>query len=84
MQNDTSTATMVKRKGLAEQFSEAKKDLEEAGYDHFMKFNRNDLNKQSQDYENMRDNEINVLRESLNDKEAILAASFETVRQTLL
>ena len=80
MQNDTSAATVAKRKKLEEQLAEARKDLEETEYDHSIEAQENALNKQSEDYENARSNEINALRESLNDKEAILAASFETVR----
>lgn len=80
MQNDTSAATVAKRKKLEEQLAEAKKDLEEAEYEHSIEVQEDALNKQYEQYEQERNDEITALRESLNDKEAILAESFETVK----
>ena len=80
MQNDTSAATVAKRKKLEEQLAESKKDLEEAEYDHSIEVQEDALNKQYEQYEQERNDEIDTLRESLNDKEAILAESFNTVK----
>ncbi len=80
MQNDTSAATVAKRKKLEEQLAEAKKDLEEAEYEHSIEVQEDALNKQYEQYEQERNDEIDTLRESLNDKEAILAESFNTVK----
>ncbi|MBD5530250.1 MAG: hypothetical protein HDR02_17875, partial [Lachnospiraceae bacterium] len=81
MQNDTSAATIAKRKKLEEQLAEAKKDLEETEYDHSIEVQEDALNKQYENYEKERNEEIDALRESLNDKETILAESFETVKE---
>lgn len=80
MQNDNSAATIAKRKKLEEQLAEAKKDLEEAEYDHSITTQEDALNKQYEQYEKFRNDEIDALRDSLNDKEAIISASFETVK----
>ncbi len=81
IQNDTSAATVAKKKKLEEQLAEAKKDLEETEYDHSIEIQEDALNKQYENYEKERNGEIDALRESLNDKEAILAESFETVKE---
>lgn len=81
MQNDTSAATIAKRKKLEEQLAEAKKDLEETEYDHSIEVQEDALNKQYESYERERNEEIDALRESLNDKETVLAESFETVKE---
>lgn len=80
MQNDTSAATIAKRKKLEQQLSEAKKDLEEAEYQHSIDTQKEALETQREEYEQKRNEEIEVLRASLNDREAILSASFETVK----
>lgn len=80
MQNDNSAATIAKRKRLEQQLSEAKKDLEEAEYQHSVDTQKEALETQREEYEKKRNEEIEALRESLNDKEAILSASFETVK----
>lgn len=80
MQNDTSAATVAKRKKLEQQLSEAKADLEETQYQHSIEVQEDALNSQYEQYEKERNDEITALRESLNDKETILANSFETVK----
>lgn len=81
MQNDTSAATIAKRKQLEQQLFEAKADLEEVEYEHSIEIQEEALNKQYEAYEKERNDEIEKLRESLNDKETILAESFETVKE---
>lgn len=80
MQNDTSAATVAKRKKLEEQLAESKKDLEEAEYEHSIEVQEDALNAQLEAYEKERNDEIDTLRESLNNKEAIIAESFNTVK----
>lgn len=80
MQNDNSAATIAKRKKLEQQLIEAKKDLEEAEYQHSVDTQKEALETQREEYEKKRNEEIEELRESLNDMEAILSASFETVK----
>ncbi|MBD5460710.1 MAG: hypothetical protein HDR26_07180 [Lachnospiraceae bacterium] len=80
MQNDTSAATVAKRKQLEQQLADARADLDETQYQHSVEVQEDALNKQYEDYEKTRNEEIDTLRESLNDREAMLAQSFETVK----
>lgn len=80
MQNDTSAATVAKRKQLEQQLADAKAELEEAEYEHSIEVQEDALNKQYEQYEKERNEEIEALRASLNDRETILAESFETVK----
>ena len=80
MQNDTSAATVAKRKQLEQQLADARADLDETQYQHSVEVQEDALNKQYEDYEKTRNEEIDTLRESLNDREAMLAQSFEMVK----
>lgn len=80
MQNDTSAATAAKRKRLEQQLSEARKDLEESEYQHSVDAQKEALETQRGEYEQKRNEEIEALRESLKDREAVLSGSFETVK----
>lgn len=80
MANDDSAATVAKRKQLEEQFAQARKDLENAEYDHSIEAQENALNKQLEDYEAERNAEIEALRASLEEREALIAQSFENVK----
>lgn len=80
MANDSSASTIAKRKKLEEQLAEAKKDLEEAEYQHGIEAQEDALNKQYEDYEKERNDEIEALRASLKDMEAVLAGSFDAVK----
>lgn len=81
MSNDTTAATVAQRKKLEEQLAEAKKELEDAEYDHSIQSQKDALNKQYEDYEKTRNDEIETLRDSLNNQEKLIADSFETVKQ---
>lgn len=81
MQNDTTASTVAKRKLLEEQLAEAKKDLDKAEYDHSIEVQEEALNKEFERYEEERNAEIEALRKSLEDKEAMIFASFEAVKQ---
>lgn len=80
MQNDNTAATVAKRKQLEEQLTEARKDLENAEYDHSIEAQEDALNKQYEDYKSARDKEIEALKASLEERESLIAASFETVK----
>lgn len=80
MQNDDSAATIAKRKQLEEQLAQARKDLENAEYDHSIEAQENALNKQLEDYEAERNAEIEALRASLEERELLIAQSFENVK----
>ncbi len=80
MQNDDTAAAVAKRKQLEEQLAEARKDLENAQYDHSIEAQEEALNKQYEDYEKARNAEIEALKASLEEREALIAESFETVK----
>ena len=79
--NDDSAATVAKRKQLEAQLAEARKALEEAEYQHSIEEQENALNKEFENYETERNAEIEKLRASLEEKEQLIAASFEMVKQ---
>lgn len=81
MANDDSAATVAKRKQLEEQLAQARKELEEAEYDHSIEAQEEALNKQYEQYEEGRNAEIEALRASLEEKEQLIAESFEAVKQ---
>ncbi len=80
MQNDDTAAAVAKRKQFEEQLAEARKDLENAQYDHYIEAQEEALNKQYEDYEKARNAEIEALKASLEEREALIAESFETVK----
>lgn len=80
MQNDDTAATIAKRLQLEEQLAEAKKELEDAEYDHSIESQKNAINQQYEDYESARNDEIEALEESLKDKETLIYNSFEMVK----
>lgn len=81
MRNDDTAAAVAKRKLLAEELAEAKKELEETQYDHSVEEQENALNQELENYEEARNAEIERLQASLEEKEQLIAASFETVKQ---
>lgn len=80
MQNDNTAAAIAKRKQLEEQLAEAKNDLEKEQYEHSIEEQENALNKEFENYENARNAEIEALRASLEERETLIAESFETVK----
>lgn len=80
LQYDTSASGIAKRKRLEEQLVEAKKSLAEEEYQHSIEVQEEALNKQYENYEKERQQEITNLKASLNDRETILAESFNTVK----
>lgn len=81
LQYDTSASGIAKRKKLEEQLVEAKKDLAETEYEHGIEVQKDALNTQYSQYEKERNDEIETLKDSLNDTETILANSFATVKE---
>ena len=81
MQNDDTASATAKKKQLEEQLAEAKMELENAQYEHSIEEQSNSLNQELENYENERNAEIEKLKESLTEKEGLIAASFEAVKQ---
>lgn len=80
VQNDTSASGIARLKKLQDEHEKALGELSELEYEHSIETQEEALNKQLENYEKERNDEIEALRASLNDKEAILAESFETVK----
>ena len=80
MQNDTTAATVAKRKKLEEQLVEAKQDLADYEYSHSIDVQKDALDQQYEDFETEKNAEIEKLEATLEDIEAIITASFETVK----
>lgn len=80
MQNDDTAATVAKRKKLEEQLADARKDLESAEYDHSIETQEDALNKQYEEFEKEKNDEIESLRASLEQREFLIAQSFENVK----
>lgn len=78
---DNSAAGIAKRKLLEQELADAKKELSDAEHDYSIEAQKDALNKQAEDYEESRNNEIEQLEESLKDRETIISNSFETVKQ---
>lgn len=81
MQNDTTAASVAKRKKLEEQLSEAKRDLADFEYEHSIEVQKDALNQQYEDFETEKNNEITALQDTLKEQEILIANSFETVKQ---
>ncbi len=80
MQNDSSAATIAKRKKLEEQLAEAKNSLEETEYQHSIEVQKDALNKNLEDFQEARNAEIELLQESLENRELLISNSLETVK----
>lgn len=79
-QNDDTASTVAKRKKLEEELAEAKKDLADTEHDYSIEAQKDALNKQYEDFENSRNEEIEALKLSLENREALIAQSLETVK----
>lgn len=80
MQNDDTASTVAKRKKLEEQLAKAKEELADYEYSHSIDTQKSALDQQFEDFETDKDAEIERLRETLSDREAVIALSFETVK----
>lgn len=81
MANDNSAATIAKRKQLEEELAEARKELEDAEYEHSVQSQIDALEKNYENYEEKRNQEIEALENSLKNQETIIAESFEIIKQ---
>lgn len=81
MQMDSSQSAIARRKLLEEQLAEARRDLENTERDHAYDSKLEDLDKQLSAFEKEQNEEIEQLRQSLENKEQIIADSLEAVKQ---
>lgn len=80
MENDNTASTVAKRKKLEDELSQAKQDLEDYEYKHSIDVQKDALDQQFEDFETEKNAEIERLRATLDDMEAVVSASFETVK----
>lgn len=80
MENDNTASTVAKRKKLEDELSKAKQDLEDYEYKHSIDVQKDALDQQFEDFETEKNAEIERLRATLNDMEAVVATSFEAVK----
>lgn len=81
MMHDDSQATVAKRLKLEEELAEARKDLADTEREYSVDSQKTALEKQLEEYTNERNAEIETLEKSLENKEQLIADSFETVKQ---
>lgn len=81
MANDDSLSAKAQKAKLREELAKINSELEEKEYDHSIEAQENALNKQLEDYETERNAEIEALRASLEEREQLIAESFEAVKQ---
>ena len=80
MQNDDTAATVAKRKQLEEQLAEAQQNLAETERDHAVEEQKNALNEQYEEYEKLRQEEMEALRKTLEDRGNIILQSMNQVK----
>lgn len=80
MENDNTSSSIAKRKKLEEELSKAKQDLADYEYEHSIDVQKDALDQQYEDFETEKNAEIEKLRATLDDMEAVIALSFETVK----
>lgn len=80
LEYDTSQSAIAKKKLLQQQLAEAIEDLEEEQYQHSIELQEESLSQQLKNFEATKNDEIDSLRESLNNQETLIAESFESVK----
>ncbi len=79
--NDDSASAKAQRAKLQAELAEVNEELEEKQYENSIKTQQEALEQQFEAYETERQEEITALEDSLKEKEALIRASFETVKQ---
>ncbi|WNV56910.1 phage tail tape measure protein [Oscillospiraceae bacterium NTUH-002-81] len=80
MSGDTTASTVAKRKKLEAQRAEAQKNLDDFNRDHAIDAQKEALDKQLEDFTNEKNAEIEALKATLDDKNALYQQSFELVK----
>ena len=81
MSGDTTASTVAKRKKLEAQRAEAQKNLDDFNRDHAIDTQKEALDKQLEDFTNEKNAEIEALKATLDDKNALYQQSFELVKE---
>lgn len=80
MMNDTTAAGIAKRKLKEEELAKAKQDLTDYEDDHAYNEKQDALDKELEDFTNEKNAEIEKLKETLEQEEALIFQSFETIK----
>lgn len=80
MQNDNSASAVAKRKKLEDELAKSRQDLADYEYEHSIDSQKEALNAEHENFENLRNQEIESLKLSLEDRELLISQSFENVK----
>lgn len=76
---DNSASAIAQKKKLQADLAQAKEELEELYYDHSVEKQQDALDKQLEDYQNNKQNEMDALDESLKNEDQIIQDSYTTI-----
>ena len=76
---DNSASAIAQKKKLQAELAQAKEELEELYYDHSVEKQQDALDKQLEDYQNNKQNEMDALDESLKNEDQIIKDSYTTI-----
>lgn len=76
---DNSASAIAQKKKLQAELAQAKEELEELYYDHSVEKQQDALDKQLEDYQNNKQNEMDALDESLKNEDQIIQDSYTTI-----
>lgn len=76
---DNSASAIAQKKKLQAELAQAKEELEELYYDHSVDKQQDALDKQLEDYQNNKQNEMDALDESLKNEDQIIQDSYTTI-----
>lgn len=80
MQNDNSASAVAKRKKLEDELAKSRQDLADYEYEHSIDSQKEALNAEHENFENLRNQEIESLKLSLENRELLISQSFENVK----
>ena len=81
LKGDNSLSAKAQRAKLEEELAELQKDLDDTIHDYSVEAQKEALNKQNEQFAESKDAEIEVLEETLEDEEKLIADSFNTVKK---
>lgn len=76
---DNSASAIAQKKKLQAELAQAKEELEELYYDHSVEKQQDALDKQLEDYQNNKQDEMDALDESLKNEDQIIQESYATI-----
>lgn len=79
MSGDNSASAIAQKKKLQAELAQAKEELEELYYDHSIEKQQEALDKQLEDYQNNKQDEMDALDESLKNENQIIQDSYATI-----